>query len=77
MRYGHPADLQDTGRLAVDAATELIAGRKVAADQPLEGILATKANVGEFLEYPRWRAQSTRPLVTPGRPRSSLQMLAR
>ena len=38
------------GRLAVDAATELIAGRKVAADQPLEGILTTKANVGEFLK---------------------------
>lgn len=38
------------GRMAVDAALDLIAGKKVKADQPMEGVLTTKENVDEFLK---------------------------
>jgi len=38
------------GRLAVDAVTELLEGKKVAFDQPKDGVLTTKENVDGFLK---------------------------
>jgi ribose transport system substrate-binding protein len=38
------------GRLAVDAVTDLLAGKKVQFDQPKDGVLTTKENVEEFLK---------------------------
>ena len=38
------------GRMAVDAATSLIAGKSVTKDQPTEAQVTTKANVEQFLK---------------------------
>ena len=38
------------GRMAVDTVTELLAGKKVNPDQPMEGVLTTKDNVEQFLK---------------------------
>lgn len=38
------------GRLAVDAVTALLAGKKVPFDQPKDGVLTTKDNVEQFLK---------------------------
>lgn len=38
------------GRMAVDAVTDLLAGKTVKFDQPMEGVLTTKDNVEEFLK---------------------------
>lgn len=38
------------GRLAVDAVTDLLAGRKPPLNQPKDGVLTTKANVEQFLK---------------------------
>jgi ribose transport system substrate-binding protein len=38
------------GRLAVDAVTDLLAGKKVTFDQPKDGVLTTKENVETFLK---------------------------
>ena len=38
------------GRMAVDAATALIAGKSVTKDQPTEAQVTTKANVEQFLK---------------------------
>ncbi|MDM0038248.1 sugar ABC transporter substrate-binding protein [Variovorax sp. J22G21] len=38
------------GRMAVDAVTDLLAGKKPPVDQPMEGVLTTKANVDKFLK---------------------------
>lgn len=37
------------GRLAVDAVTDLLAGKKPPKDQPKDGVLTTKENVDKFL----------------------------
>ena len=41
---------QSMGRLAVDSALELIAGKSVPAEQLQEAVLTTKDNVGPFIE---------------------------
>ncbi|MEK8028272.1 sugar ABC transporter substrate-binding protein [Pseudaquabacterium rugosum] len=38
------------GRMAVDAVTDLLAGKKPPADQPKDGVLTTKDNVAKFLK---------------------------
>jgi ribose transport system substrate-binding protein len=38
------------GRMAVDAVTELLAGKKVVWDRPTDGVLTTQANVAGFLK---------------------------
>jgi len=38
------------GRMAVDAVTDLLAGKKPPADQPMDGVLTTKENVEKFLK---------------------------
>jgi ribose transport system substrate-binding protein len=38
------------GRMAVDAVTDLLAGKKVPFDQPKDGVLTTKENVEGFLK---------------------------
>ena len=38
------------GRMAVDTVTDLLAGKKVNPDQPMEGVLTTKENVETFLK---------------------------
>ena len=38
------------GRMAVDAVTELLAGKKVVADRPTDGVLTTAENVQAFLK---------------------------
>jgi ribose transport system substrate-binding protein len=38
------------GRLAVDAVTDLLAGKKPPFDQPKDGVLTTKDNVEQFLK---------------------------
>lgn len=38
------------GRMAVDAVTDLLAGKKVPFDQPKDGVLTTKENVDTFLK---------------------------
>ena len=38
------------GRMAVDTVTELLAGKKVNPDQPMDGVLTTKDNVEQFLK---------------------------
>lgn len=38
------------GRLAVDAVTDLLAGKKPPVDQPKDGVLTTKDNVDKFLK---------------------------
>jgi ribose transport system substrate-binding protein len=40
----------EMGRLAVDAVTDLLAGKVVATDQPRGGVLTTRENVDAFLE---------------------------
>ncbi len=38
------------GRMAVDAVTMLLAGKKPPVDQPMDGVLTTKENVEKFLK---------------------------
>jgi ribose transport system substrate-binding protein len=38
------------GRMAVDAVTDLLAGKKPPADQPKDGVLTTNDNVAKFLK---------------------------
>jgi len=38
------------GRMAVDAVTDLLAGKKPPADQPMDGVLTTKENVEMVLK---------------------------
>lgn len=38
------------GRMAVDAVTDLLAGKKIKADQPMDAVLTTKDNAEQFLK---------------------------